>query len=226
MGDNGEGNWKIKVASAVVGSRPKLLIVFGVALIVLGLAGGITYHNLLQLSGPTAQIGSVALGIILVLLGLFRREPPSDGPSLIGDCKEYGIEIDHPRPGARVDITEVRGTIAKPLPEGYELRILRIYPKTNNFVPIGSPRPDGKEGRWIAEQCNIGGTSGDDRGIAVCIVGRAGAILLDYFDEASRVHNKLLNAKTAPGEEKIYLPLLSKRPPDMIECHRVNVQRI
>jgi hypothetical protein len=214
MGDDA----KQEIISRLIDSVPTLLIVLGVVVNILGLAGGVTYHQWLPINETAWRIGTVVVGMALLALGFFQSRKDFTVPQ----ARKYGINIQHPAEGERVGVVDVKGTIKKALPDGYALKILRIYPGTDNFIPVGEARVDIEKGIWKAENCDIGGVPGDRRSIGAYLIGPGGAILLDYFVKASRVHNKLRDEVGKKGE---FLPLLEKRTPDMVECDRISVWR-
>ena len=210
------------IVSKVIDSLPTLLIVLGGILILLGLAGGIMYNQWFPVRELGARIAAVVMGLLILLWGYFSGNKQVTVPA----TEKYGIKIEHPRNGDRVEVVDVRGSIKKALPEGHVLKVLRVYPGSENYIPIGEGRIDIKSGTWMAEQCNIGGKTGDKRWIAAYIVGPGGAALLSYYEKAARVHKSVMNQlRSATGKEGEYLPLMDKRTPDMLECDRVSVTR-
>ncbi len=213
---------KEELLSKLIDSTPVLLIVLGVALLSLGLAGGITYNQWFPISETGARVVAGLFGIASFLLGAYRSKAHVPLPQ----AKKYGIKIDYPRDGDPVDIVDVRGSIGKPLPEGYTLKVFRIYPGPDSYIPVADARVDAESGKWEAERCDIGGRAGDKRSIGVYLVGANGTALLDYYNIARHVHRSTMDdLRKATGHEGSYLPPIEKRTPDMIECHRVSVLR-
>src|SRR5437899_1332642 len=123
--DDGGSKWK--VVEVLLTSRNLILLLGGI-LVVLGTAGGVTYHQWLPIADFGWRVFLVAVGVVLIVLYFLL---PKDSPKKLTDrkIKSLGIKIDYPESNAIITgRTEVRGTIAKPIPEGYELRILRGYP--------------------------------------------------------------------------------------------------
>src|SRR5262245_10596677 len=108
-----------------------LAFVVGVALFVLGAAGGIKYNNWLPITDELGRGVAIVGGLALVAWGAFQS---SGRTSSLPKAADYGIKITHPRPGDRVDTVRVEGTFSKPLPAGYSLRVFRIYTHNHDFV--------------------------------------------------------------------------------------------
>jgi hypothetical protein len=214
---------KEEIVSKLIDSFPALLTVLGVVLVLLGLAGGVSYNQWFPISELEARVAAVVAGTILLGLGFFSWRTRV----IVPKAQSYGIEIDYPKDGDRVDIVDVRGRIKKPLPEKYTLRVLRIYPGSDSFVPMGEARVEIGKSTWVAEQCNIGGRTGDRRSIGVYLVGPDGVVLLNYFDKAVRIHRRVMDQlKDASGKESTeYLPNIERGTTDMIPCARVSVSR-
>lgn len=216
---------KEALLSKLIDSVPALLIVAGGVLIVLGLAGGITYNGWLPITELPARIGACALGIVGLSFGVYFWKA-TKGPML--NATVYGIRIEHPKDGDRLHIVDVRGTIKKSIPQGYGLRVFRIYPGSDNFTPVGSKaRIEIEKGTWEADHCHVGGKTGDRRALAAFIVGPSGAALIEYHNEAMRVHRKTLDQlRAAGGGDGDFLPSIELRTEDMAECHRIAVWRL
>lgn len=213
---------KSTLISKLLDSLPTLLVVLGVALIVLGLAGGVTYNAWLPISDVPGRAGAGIAGIVIGGIGLYLSNP-SKGTRVTSSA--YRVRITHPRDGDEVDIVDVRGTITKAPPEGYGLRVFRIYPGSDRMTPIGIANIDLEKGTWEAQHCHAGGKSGDKRAIAVFLVGPSGAALIDYHNEAAQVHKKTLQQLRDKGLEGDFLPAIGSRTLDMFECHRVPIKR-
>jgi hypothetical protein len=200
---------------------PILLMVLGVVVLLLGVGGGITYKQLIfPISDPAARIVAACVGGIIFTLGVWfsMRRPKLLKPS------SYGIKIESPSENEQVDAVEdVRGTISKELPDGYTLRVVKIY-NNNSLNPASYATVTGLG--WKAAACNIGGVPGERRQIAVYLVGPCGAVLLDYFADAARVHNPIRDElRNLTKKEVPWLPNITTRTPDMNECARVSVIR-
>ena len=221
MAEGDKQAWITKLIESI----PALLIVLGVGMLILGFAEGIKYNQWLPITDPLGRAGAFVTGAILLGLGVYSWTA-TKSPSLTPSA--YGIKINHPKSGDRiVDVVDVRGTIKKPVPEGFTLRVFRIYPDSDAFVPVGGKaRVDMQSGTWEADRCSVGGKTGDKRAIAVYLVGASGSALIEYHTEAARVHrrtiDRLFDATKIEGE---FLPPVGLRTQDMFECDRVPVWR-
>ena len=214
---------KTTLIAKLLDSLPTLLVILGVALLVLGLAGGVTYNGWLPIPDAAGRVGAATAGIAICGIGLYLSRT-SKATALTSSA--YGIKITHPKDGDEVEVVDVRGTIKKALPEGYSLRIFRIYPGSDRMTPIGKANVDIEKGAWEAERCHVGGKSGDKRSIAAFIVGQSGIALIDYHNEAVQTHRRTMEQLRAAGAgEGEYLPAIGSRTLDMVECHRVPIKR-
>ncbi len=204
-------------------SVPVLLIVVGVALALLGLAGGITYNSWFIIDEPIARIVTCVLGVVLIGIGVTRS--PEVKPTTLRPS-DYGIKIHSPGAGEQVDSVDVRGAIERPLPDGYCLRIFRVYPGTENFVPLGKARIDLGKKSWVADRCTLGGKTGDKRALAAYIVGPSGEVLINFHNSAASVHRVTMEElRKATGATAEFLPTIAGRTADMFECDRVSLVR-
>jgi len=221
--DMAEG--KEEFLSKLIDSVPVLLIILGAALLALGLAGGVTYSQWFPIPEMGARIGAGVAGIVVFALGVSHAKTHVFLPQAkIPQAEKYGIKIDYPTEGI-VDIVAVGGSLSKPLPEGFTLKVFRIYPTSpESYIPIADARML-EGGKWRAERCDIGGRRGDERSIGVYLVGPNGAALIDYYTLARRLRRSTDEVLKAIGKEGSYLPPIEKRTLDMIECGRVPLER-
>lgn len=209
--------------SKLIDSIPALLIVCGLALLTLGIVGGIVYHNWLPLSQTVPRVLIGVVGTIVFGLGV-RMSVWSGGG--IPRAAAYGITIVHPHNGDKVGSVDVRGTIKKAIPPGYSLRVFRLYPGKEHFVPLSQATLDLANQTWEALSCDIKGKSGERRQLGAYLVGPAGKILIECWREASQVHNEVSEELTkATGAPRVWLPPIPRITPDIIECARVSVTR-
>ena len=166
-------------------SRRAFLLVIGTGLFVLALARGVTYRQWLPIDGAPERALLGAFALILFVLGLLLQAPSGMSHRT---RRSLGIRILHPAENAVVDVVDVRGSIAKSLPEGHELRVLRGYPQQGGLVPVVNTTVDVEKGEWLAPGFDIGGTAGDARSIEVWVVGPDGAALLDCWLQAQKAH--------------------------------------
>jgi hypothetical protein len=213
---------------SIVETPPALLIVLGAFCFILGAAGGVSYNNWFPVSDwgrYFAIVGGVALAATGVLLSLRNIRGP------IPKSEDYQVRITHPRAGDKVDVVDVEGTLSKPLPAGYSLRIFRIYPNSD-FLALGQAviAKKGTGYKWHAAGCDIGGKTNEPRILGVYVVGPIGKFLLDYSKRCNSTHHSTLEQLQKLGATGPYLPNLNVHDvtdtiPDIVECHRVSVVR-
>jgi hypothetical protein len=161
--DDKGGKWKVV---EVLLNSPNLILVVGGILVLLGSAGGVTYHQWFPITDRGWRIFVVVLGV--PVLGLYFWLPKDSAKKLTDRMiKSLGIKIDYPESNTIITgSTDVRGTIAKPIPKGDELRILRGYPR-GGFVPDAYCFCDANKNTWLAQHFDIGGereaTAGESR---------------------------------------------------------------
>lgn len=213
---------KEELLAKLIDSVPVLLILLGVAVLVLGLAGGVTYNNWLPIVDQPGRIGAVVVGAGILGLGFFGWRTRV----IVPKAKDFGITIDHPKDGDLVGIVNVRGRIKKAIPDGYTLQVFRCYAGKHSYVPIGKGDIEPEKGTWNASQCDVGGRPGDTRIIRAYLVGPNGAAVLDYWFKAKNVHKRVREQlRDLTGKEPDYLPPIDMHTTDMIPCARVEVRR-
>ncbi|HEY6141450.1 MAG TPA: hypothetical protein VI670_27145 [Thermoanaerobaculia bacterium] len=213
-----------RIGTALIESAPTLLIVVGTGLLILGLAGGVTYGNWLPIGEPFARLAAGSVGLALITVGIWLSIANASGN--MPNASRYGIEITQPRTGDSVAKIAVRGTIKKPtLPRGFSLHVFRHYPGKDEFVPMSNARIDKQAKTWESGVCDIGGKPGEPRDIAVCLVGPAGKVLLDYYKIAAEKHRDAGKELEKLGQPGSWAPPIQATTPDMIECARVAVRR-
>jgi len=196
-----------------------LLILLGAILVVIGAAGGITYKSILPFTAPWAQFAVGGLGFVLAMLGVLFVWGGSRS------AKPYGIVITHPRPGEHVRRVNVSGNIRKLPPEEYKLWVLRVY-DDGRIAPLREVTIDKNDQTWVAPNCDVGGRPDQRRFLAAALIGKCGQTFFKYYFEAATHHNKWMDDLDVPRDtEGRYLPAISTPPPDIIECHRVEVVR-
>jgi hypothetical protein len=207
-------------------TSPNLILVLGGIFVVLGASGGVTYQGWFPIADEIWRLLLVAVGI--TLLGLYFLLP-KDSARKLSDrtIKSLGIKIEYPESNAVITgKTEVRGTIAKPLPEGYELCILRGYP-AGGYIPHGYCVCDPDKKTWYVAQFDIGGEKNDSRRIEAWLVGPDGRLLLDTWLAAHEVHrasNSRLQ-ELASAERPTWLKPIAKATSDMYRCDWIKVTR-
>jgi hypothetical protein len=212
---------KETLLAKLLDSVPLLLILLGACFAVLGLAGGVIYQQWLPMPDPLPRSLSAAFGVLLIAVGIVRSHPTKI--SAINPL-DYGIKIQYPAPASRVNTVDVGGSIEKDLPNGYCLRVFRIYPGSNNFVPLAKARVELHKKTWVAERCHIGGDKDDQRFFAVYLCGPSAEVLVAFHNEAVSVHRKTMDQLRDAGVSKVgFLPSVTGRTEDMHECDRVAV---
>jgi hypothetical protein len=211
------------IVEKILSNFPTCLALLGVVLVVLGLAGGVKYNGFLPIPDTEGRVAAGFFGALLVAIGvaLYR----SQSKRLVNPrIARSDIKITSPREGEEVNTVDVHGVIEAPIPDGYSLCIFRIYPGSDRMIPIGKAIVDISMKTWVADHCHAGGRTGERRFIGVFLVGSAGAALIDYYNDANRVHRKMIDQLRATGAEVEYLPTLSVNLPNSFECHRVGIK--
>jgi len=141
------------------------------------------------------------------------------------EMQSYSIQITFPKEDQLVDVMDVHGTFQM-IPPGQELRTLRYYPRENGLVPHGVVAIDREKKTWRVSGFDIGGQSGDERGIDIALAGPSAKMFLDYWVEANKVHSELQKAlQSATGKYGRWLPTIITWPEDLVTCQRVLVRR-
>ncbi len=158
---------------------------------------------------------------------LFRAyRPPRAKPDTL-DVQACGVKITSPTRGQVVDVVAVEGVFAE-LPAGYELRSLRFYPDEMGFVPTGEIVVDARSKTWRVPRFDVGGASGDNRGIEIALAGANARILLDCWADAHQVHKVAMRelGDLANFDSKAkWLPAIRQWPTDLVTCDRVELKR-
>jgi hypothetical protein len=144
------------------------------------------------------------------------------------DAKTFGVRIRYPMSGATVDAVDVEGSFERLPPLGYELRSLRYYPSQHGFIPHGSIAVDRASKTWKVARFDVGGQSGDCRGIEIAAAGPEAKLLLDYWTDAHEVHRevmKVIRDLTGGYGNSRWLPPIKAWPRDLLTCARVEVIR-
>jgi len=217
------GMWKL-LAELLTSSN--LLLVLGAIFIALGAAGGVTYNRWFPIDNESWRTVVVATGVIFIVLYFVVRRKPITAldPRAV---KSLGIKIDHPESNATITgKVDVKGTIARPLPNGYELRILRGYPQ-GGFVPNAQSLCDHDKKTWLVQQFDIGGAKDESRTIEAWLVGPDGRLLLDTWLAAHEVHRGTISQveKFAPNERVTWLKPITQGTSDMYRCAWIKVTR-
>lgn len=204
---------------------PVLLIVAGLALFLLGAAGGISPWIPVKDNMGREFLGGG--GILCVIIGILMLGNASKSSLKVS---KYGLKITQPIDNDRFDrVVIVRGTFKHMPPKGYEVRLLRIYPKSQEYRPMQRVTLNPSQKTWEAANCDLGTAKRDEvRIIGLYLVGPSGIMLFDYFREAENVHRRTRSElEKLGGTETDFLPLLAAamKTTDMYECQHVNIVR-
>lgn len=207
------------IAVALIESIPALLIVIGFVLIAVGAAGGVSYQNYFPIADVWGRLGMAAIGLGLVIFGA-KLAPPDI--YRIPRASRYGFVITLPK---REDgmptlprYAKFSGTYRKEPPSQYEARMLRGFPRTEEYYPLEKVTLDKEKKRWKAE-CDLGPSKGAHRFVGIYLVGPSGQALVNYFKDAARVHNPLVKETPNPA----WLPNLKVKTADMVESDTMEV---
>lgn len=214
----------------IVASHNKTTLWLGVILVVLGAAGGVGYNSVLPIAKTWAQVSLMVAGGVLVALSYAQQ---SSETSLDPDkFVELGIKIIAPQPNERVTSrTRVTVVSEQPLPKGYELQVLRGYPRQKGVVPNSKAHKTAGKLEWIAHDFDIGGAPKELRTIEVWLVGSNGAALLANWEENHAIVAKANRELRRLGELAKQQPAIDWLPPitrltsDMARCQSVLVER-
>lgn len=156
---------------------------------------------------------------------VFQHYRGIQGPARAFDVESCGIKITSPSNGEAVDVVTVQGTYQR-IPDGFELRTLRYYPDHNGYIPTGSLVIDPLKKTWKVARFDVGGTTGDSRGIDITLAGPNARVLLEYWSQANSVHREAMEEiRNLKGEYKKWLPTIRGWPSDLITCDRIEVTR-
>lgn len=218
----------IPLLREIVTSNNRTSLWLGVVVFVVGAAGGITYNGWLPITRDWAQWSMMAAGAILVATSFLKHNQAS---SLDADrIAKLGIEITTPQPNERLS-SKARVTVVskEPLPDGYELHVLRGYPRVKGVVPNAKTHKTAGKLEWIAHDFDIGGVPNDTRTIEVWLVGANGTALFENWEtnhtivsNANRELRRLGEiANQKPSIE--WLPPITRFTTDMHRCQSVVV---
>jgi hypothetical protein len=223
MADETGDKWKVV---EVLLTSPNLILVLGAIFKVLGAAGGVTYKKWLTIEEDVWRLFTVIVGIVLIAL-YFLLLDKADKRITERAARSLGIKIDYPENNAVVmdTATEVRGTMAKPKPDGYELYILGRY--ASGFTPYArcSYSPDKK--KWYVQQLKLSVEKGHNRTFEVWLVGPDGSLLLETWlaaHETQRATNSRLQ-ELAPTEILTWLKPINKATSDMFSCDSIKLNK-
>jgi hypothetical protein len=221
--DEKGGKWKLL---EILLTSQNLILVVGAIFVALAAAGGLTYNQWLPIAEDRWRIVMGIFGLVLVVLYFLL---PRKAVRRLDDraIKALGVKITFPEDNSRITgLTDVRGTMEMPIPDGYELRILRGYPQ-GGLVPNASTLNDPHKKTWLVQQFDIGGSKDEGRRIEAWLVGPDGHLLIDTWLTAHEVHS-VTNRRMeilAPSERLTWLKPLKEGTSDMYRCDWIKVTR-
>ena len=207
------------IIKMLIDAVPVLLIVVGIVVFVLGAAGGVTFHGWFPITEKEWKIVVALGGVVIFVLGITYQQTNVNLPR----AANHRIKITYPNAGIVGDPIDVGGTIKKMPPDGYELWVLKIY-SNDKFTPVRKATIDIENNAWVAHSCSVGGKPGETRDLGAYLVGPSGAALINYYRSAADLHKQTMEQlRASSGNQADYLPAISARTLDMIECARVSV---
>jgi hypothetical protein len=229
-----------KILSTLVSSTNQTLLFLGAVFFGLGAAGGVRYQSWFPIDGIEMRALMMVAGAVLVAVALMRRSEHSPQVALKqSDIDALKIEIVTPMNGQDVDgRVRVHVRSRGPIPDGYELMVLRGYPKQNGVVPNQLLNKQPASLDWIADSFDIAGKTGYVRTVEVWLVGRDGQALLKNWRENHEIVATLnrnirklgdhLKEGAAIDVERMrdWLPPITAFTADMHRCQAVSVKRV
>jgi len=206
----------------VFDTSSKVALLLGSLLILLGAAGGVPAY--VPVTQMWAQIALIVAGIFIILAGLLKNEASRElTPS---DIAKLGIKIRSPRANDRIErIVRVVVESSKALPKGYELYVLRGYPRENGVVPNAKAQKTINLLEWTVEEFDIAGVKDDVRRIEVWLVGANGRVLLDNWQANHKVLAAANRKLEDLGQKTGWLPSIQTRTSDMHLCEAIAVTK-
>lgn len=213
----------MEIAKGIVERPATLVLVLGIVILLLGLAGGVTFNSFhLPIAPGWQQVTGVLVGAAMIIYSLIALF--SDGP----DGRYYGIRILSPTNNTLVNITtQVTGSIRRALPTKYELWLVRIF-GDGSFLPVRQVFLARNSKTWSVANIGMGSAkSGETRILAVFLIDPAAQELFRYFDAAAQRHNKWMDdLKVGVEVRDRYLPNLTQetiKKCKILECDRIEV---
>ena len=174
---------------------PPLLVVIGLALFIIGAAGGIERLHLI-VDDPLWRIAMAVMGAVVAFFGglLIWRESTVEKPSVL--AKKCNLKITAPVNQATVD-TEVTlvGTFKEKPPDDSVVIIEKALTRGEYFFQP-SPYFDEKQQQWSGKY-TIG--SGE-RVLFIGIVGKSGQALRNYYSLVHNVTGKWVGIRDLPSD--------------------------
>lgn len=212
----------------IVASHTKTALWLGVIVFAVGAAGGVVYNGWLPITRDWAQWSMMAAGAVLVAASFLKRTQVVELDA--GKITKLGIEITAPQANERVTSkTRVTVVSKEPLPDGYELRVLRGYPRVKGIVPNAMTHKTAGKLEWVAHDFDIGGAPKDTRTVEVWLVGANGTALFENWEANHSIVSKANRELKRLGEIAKQTPNIEWLPPitgfttDMHRCQSVVV---
>jgi hypothetical protein len=219
-----------EITLELIKSLHGLLLLLGFVVFVFSLIGGIHYAGIAPFDDQHYRTIGLVVGILIMALSvLIWFILPKHSTVTIPKASAHGIKITSHSDGDNVpESVTVRLEVQKPLPQGYDLYIFRVYPRSGHLYPASIARHTGPGKVWEASPCSLGGRQGEERIIAAFLVGPSGQALVQYFHDASDSHGRTLQELRKAmenAEAGEYLPNIRTKTQDMVECCQVKVRR-
>lgn len=212
----------------IVASHAKTALWLGVIVFIVGAAGGVSYNGWLPITREWAQWSMMAAGAVLAAVSFLKQAPEV---ALDADkITKLGIKITAPQANERVT-SKTRVTVVsdEPIPEGYELHVLRGYPRVKGIVPNAKTHKTAGKLEWVTHDFDIGGIPKETRTIEVWLVGASGTALLDNWEANHAIVSKANRELRRLGEianqkpDIEWLQPITRFTSDMCRCQSIVV---
>jgi hypothetical protein len=219
-----------QIVRDIVGSHSKTMLWLGIAVFILGTAGGVRHDDWFRIADGWPQWTLMVAGVVLVGLS-FRKQTP-DGLDQ-ARIDKLGIKITAPQVNEQVT-SRIRVTVVsdEPIPAGYELQVLRGYPKVKGIVPHAKTHQTPGKKEWVTHDFDVGGIPKDTRTIEVWLIGPDGDALLKTWEanhEVVAAANREARRLGELAKQKVnveWLPPIVNFTADMHRCGAIVVTRI
>jgi hypothetical protein len=198
-----------KALETLIKNTPFALVVIGIALFLIGAAGGSERLGL-RVAEPAWRLALLGMGTVVAGFGalLVWRGRGDVEPSVL--AREYGLKIKAPISGSDVgERIQVVGTYKERPPER-SVVLIEQSARSGTYWFMKRPVFDDNSKQWLAD-CRVGGESGAQRYVHVAVIGRSAQAFWDYYFRA--------------GEGTNHWPGIQTLPPDVILCDNIKVRR-
>lgn len=215
--------WVGEIARALFDKAPVVLLLLGTVCMFTAAAGGV--HDYEQLGNLASKVIVALLGFVLVGAGIVAMFGTDGGVSSEALAR-HKAKITSPCAGAREDVFVAYGTLNKQLAKNCNLQILRSRIGAPGYVPIAVAEINRDNLEWTAERCDLGSLQKRTEClISACIVGLDCKVLLEYYREAARVHNRSIRPLLEVNKSPEFLTFIPTLTPDMLISDSVRVIR-